>query len=231
MPACPMARLASFHLVRHHRAVDAMRHLATGRRLLRDVPGLAFWRLLGTGRGRDTGPSADLRRTGLFAVWEHASDLDRFLAATPRAWQQAAERYDVRLRALGGHGAWRGVAVLDGLERGDPGGPVAVVTRADVRVAAWRRFRAAGPGVSGELQAADGLLAVAGVGELPVGRLGTFSMWRDAAAVETFAASPRHAAVVARTRAVRWYGEELFARFEPSGASGSWDGRDPLADL
>jgi heme-degrading monooxygenase HmoA len=223
-----MARLASFHLVRHHRAIDAMTHLARARRLLRQVPGLTFWRVLGTGRGADTGPSADLRRTALFAVWDSAADLDRFMAATPRAWAQAAERYDVRLRAIGGHGTWRGVAVLAGLERGDDAGPIAVVTRADVRAAAWRRFRAVGPVVSRALQDTPGLLAVAGVGELPVGRLGTFSVWRDVEALTAFARSPHHADVVRRTRAERWYGEELFARFEPFGASGSWDGRDPL---
>jgi len=223
-----MARLASFHLVRHHRAVDAVTHLATARRLLRRVPGLAFSRVLGTGRGRDTGPSADLRRTGLFAVWDAEADLDRFLAASPRAWAQAAERYDVRLRGIGGHGTWRGVAVLRGLEPGDDRGPIAVVTRADVRAAAWRRFRAVGPGVSQELQEATGLLAVAGVGELPIGRLGTFSLWTGIDALTAFARSPRHADVVQRTRAERWYGEELFARFEPFGASGTWDGRDPL---
>jgi heme-degrading monooxygenase HmoA len=228
MPACRMARLASFHLVRHHRAIDAMTHLATARRLLRGVPGLTFWRVLGTGRGADTGPSADLRRTALFAVWDSAADLERFLAATPRAWAQAAERYDVRLRGIGGHGTWRGVAVLAGLEQGDDTGPIAVVTRADVRAAAWRRFRAAGPAVSRALQDAPGLLAVAGVGEVPVGRLGTFSVWRDVAAVTAFAQSPHHADVVRRTRAERWYGEELFARFQPFGASGTWDGRDPL---
>ncbi len=223
-----MARLASFHLVRHHRAVDAMAHLATARRRLRRVPGLAFSRVLGTGRGADTGPSADLRRTGLFAVWDSEADLDRFLAAAPQAWAQVAERYDVRLRGIGGHGTWRGVAVLAGLEPGDDRGPIAVVTRADVRAAAWRRFRAAGPAVSAELQGAPGLLAVAGVGELPIGRLGTFSLWsrrRCADRLRPFAAARD---VVRRTRAERWYGEELFARFEPFGASGTWDGRDPL---
>jgi hypothetical protein len=224
-----MTRLASFHLVRHHRAVGAMTHLATARRLLRAVPGLAFWRVLGTGRGADTGPSADLHRTGLFAVWDDAADLDCFLAATPRAWAHAAERYDVRLRAIGGHGSWRGVTVLEGLERGDEGGPIAVVTRADVRAAAWRRFRASGPAVSAELRRAPGLLAVAGIGELPVGRLGTFSLWSGTAAMIAFSRAPHHADVVRRTRAERWYGEELFARFEPFGASGTWDGRDPLA--
>jgi hypothetical protein len=224
-----MAHVASFHLVRHHRAVDAMAHLATARPSLRRVPGLRFSRLLGTGRGADTGPSADLLRTGLFAVWESAAELDDFLAAPLPAWEQAAERYHVRLRGLGGHGSWRGVDVLTGLEAGDDRGPIAVVTRADIRPHAWRRFAAAAPAISAALAEASGLLAVAGVGELPVGRLGTFSLWADAAAMQAFAASPRHADVVRRTREEGWFGEELFARFEPFGSSGSWDGRDPLA--
>jgi hypothetical protein len=224
-----VARLASFHLVRHATVRAAMAHLTTGRRAMARTPGVAFWRMLGTGRGSDTGPSADLRRTALFAVWDSDAALDRFLAAPPVAWDVDVEQYDVRLRALGGHGAWRGFRVLDGLAGGDDRGPVAVLTRADVRVRSWRRFRAAGPDVSAELQGAAGLLAVAGVGELPVGRLGTFSIWSGLDAMAAFAASPRHADVVRRTRREAWYGEELFARFEPFGSSGTWDGRDPLA--
>ncbi len=224
-----MARLASFHLVRHATIRSAMTHLATGRRTLARTPGLVFWRLLGTGRGSDTTPSADLRRTALFAVWDGESSLDRFLGEPPAMWRRAVERYDVRLRGLGGHGAWRGVAVLDGLAAGDDRGPIAVLTRADVRLGAWYRFRAAGRSVSAELQRAAGLLAVAGVGELPVGRLGTFSVWSGRDAVAAFANSPHHADVIRRTRREGWYSEELFARFEPYGSSGTWDGGDPLA--
>jgi len=233
-----MARVASFHLVRERRAVHAMVHLATDRRRLAATPGLAFWRLLGTGRGDDTGPSADLHRNALFAVWEDEADLDAFLTGSAIAgrWADAEESWNVRLRGLSGHGSWAGVDVLDGLVAGSGDGPVAVVTRADVRLRAWPAFRRAGRRVSDEVRTAGGLLAVVGVGEAPVGRLGTFSLWRSASSIDEFAgragasAPAGHVEAVRRTRAERWYVEELFARFEPYASSGSWGGRDPLHD-
>lgn len=220
-----MARVASFSVVRHGRAITALRRLGTDR--VRRPDGLEFRRLLGTGRGADTGPSADLRRTAMFAVWADEASLERYLA-TVQDRSGVLERYDVRLRGVGGHGTWRGVDVLADLVPGSNAGPLAVLTRADVHLRSWRPFRAAGPAVSAELGAADGLLAVLGVGELPVGRLGTFSLWTGLAAMRAFDGSPRHREVVRRTRSERWYGEELFARFEPYGSSGTWDGRDPL---
>ena len=225
-----MARIASFHLVRSRHAVVALAHLGADRARLRRVAGLELCRVLGTGRGSDTGPSADLRRTALFAVWRDEGDLDAFLtdSSIARRWSGADEQWHVRLRGLGGHGSWRGTDVLDGLERGSDAGPIAVVTRADVHVRAWRDFRAAGRPVSVEVQRAPGLLAVAGIGELPVGRLGTFSVWRGLDAIAAFAGQSQHRDVVRRTRDEHWYGEELFARFEPYASSGTWDGRDPL---
>ncbi|CAN5486635.1 hypothetical protein BH23ACT3_BH23ACT3_23720 [soil metagenome] len=229
-----MARVASFHLVRERpwRSAAAMARLGTDRLRLSRVEGLVFWRLLGTGRGDDTGPSADPRRTALFAVWDDEAALDRFLAGSrvARRWERAEEVWHVRLRGAGGHGTWRGVDPLAGLVEGATDGPLATITRADVHRRSWRAFRAAGPAVSDELRSADGLLAVVGIGEAPVGRLGTFSLWRSLADVRHFAVGmPHHREVVRRTRAEHWYGEELFARFEPYASSGSWGGRDPLA--
>jgi heme-degrading monooxygenase HmoA len=195
------------------------------------VEGLRFWRLLGTGTGSSTGPGADLRRTALFAVWDDDAALEAFSEQMAASWAGASEIWHVRLRGAGGHGSWRGFDVLGAIGPADAGeGPVAVVTRASVRPGAWRRFRAASPDVDAELAGADGLLAVVAVGEAPIGRLGTFSLWRDLASVRAFSDRPRHRTVVRRTRAERWYGEELFARFVPYASSGSWDGRDPLAD-
>jgi heme-degrading monooxygenase HmoA len=229
-----MARVASFHLVRERpwRSALAMARLGTDRLRLARVEGLVFWRLLGTGRGDDTGPSADPRRTALFAVWDDEAALDGFLAGSPVAqrWERAEEAWHVRLRGAGGHGTWRGVDPLAGLVEGATDGPLAIITRADVHRRSWRAFRAAGPAVSEELRTADGLLAVVGIGEAPVGRLGTFSLWRSLADVRHFAVGmPHHREVVRRTRDENWYGEELFARFEPYASSGSWGGADPLA--
>jgi hypothetical protein len=227
-------RIASFHLVRERpwRAPLAMARLGSDRLRLPRVDGLEFWRLMGTGRGDDTAPSADLRRTALFAVWRDEAALEAFLARSTIAarWAEAEEAWHVRLRGVGGHGTWRGVDVLAGLEPGSTEGPLAFVTRADVRLRSWRAFSAAGRPVSDEVRGAEGLLAVVGIGEAPVGRLGTFSLWRDLAAARSFAVGlPGHREVVRRTRAEAWYGEELFARFEPYASTGSWNGRDPLA--
>ncbi len=208
-----------------------MLRLGTDRRRLDHVPGLVFWRLLGTGRGDDTGPGADLARTALFAVWEDEAALDRFMTDgfAARRWASAEETWHVRLRTLGGHGRWRGVDPLTGLEPGVGEGPIAIITRADVRWRAWRRFGAAGRSVDTELHTADGLIAVVGIGEAPLGRLATFSLWESLAAARQFAYSmPDHVEVVRRTRSEGWYSEELFARFEPFGSTGTWDGRDPL---
>jgi hypothetical protein len=244
-----MDRIASFHLVRESalRAPVAMARLGTDRFRLARVPGLVFWRLLGTGRGSDTGPGVDPRRTALFAVWEDDAALEAFLArsAVGRRWSKigpaldshpgahtgahTSEVWHVRLRLLGGHGTWRGTDPLEGLVPGAATGPIAVVTRADVRPSVWREFGRAGRVVDDELHRADGLIDVVGIGEAPVGRLATFSLWESIEAARRFAYSmPDHVEVVRRTRAEQWYSEELFARFEPYGSSGSWNGQDPL---
>lgn len=228
--------VASFHLARFPGPAAPMVRVPFDRRALRQVDGARIAKLLGTGKGTQMAASADLRRWAIFAVWDGPADLDRFRSRHPlsRRWDRSAvERYDVTLEPLGAHGSWDGVDPLDGARSrarlDDVDGPVAVLTRAAVRWTKVPAFLRAVPGVAVTPGTTDGLLATAGIGELPIGRQATFSLWRDAEAVRAFAyRAPAHADVIRRTREEGWYGEEWFARFRPSQSSGTWDGSDPL---
>lgn len=214
-----------------------MRYMAFDRPVLGSTPGLVFWRLLGSGRGTSTSMGADLRRWALLAVWRDERDLDRFLSDSPVAarWRsEARESWQVRLAPVASRGRWNGVDPFGPLPAStpgiDPGAPVAVLTRASIRPSRLVAFYRSVPGVDRLLAEQDGCLASVGVGEWPLARQGTFSLWRDAAAVRAFAHQGRaHRRVIGRTRAEHWYSEELFARFSPYASEGTWNGADPLA--
>ena len=130
---------------------------------------------------------------------------------SPRAGASSApSRWSVRLAPL--HCARRagaaGNPVPAASRAATPPGPVAILTRATIRPRRLRRLlpgdRAAGASTS---PGAPGLLASVGIGEWPVARQATFSLWRsleDARDVRLPAPrAPRRSC--ARTRAERWY--------------------------
>lgn len=205
-----------FHFEGWRRRWWAFRQMATGERLLRGVGGLRFARLMGTGR-RFAGVRPDWGRYALVCAWDSERHADDFLRASPfmdlyRA--RAARLQTTHLRTLRAQGSWDGEAPFGDGTAEPAGGAVAVLTRATLdprrQLAFWRHANAAEPEVSG----AEGLRWALGMGELPVLRSGTFSVWESAEAIAGFLRkSPAHRAAMVTRREQAWYREELFARF------------------
>ncbi len=205
------------------------------RPVLARTPGLRAFRLLGTGAGDQMAFSADLRRWALLAFWRSDDDLDAFLVGSeiPQRWDDlAAERYDLRLATARAHGSWGRTRF--NIDRAAPlprDEPVVILTRAAIRARHLARFWSAAPRPSADAVSHPENVVSIGVGDVPVFRQATLSLWRSLAGAQDFAYRQRgHREVIDRTRAEDWYSSELFARFVPLSSSGSWDGRDPLAE-
>jgi hypothetical protein len=223
--------------------------MAFDRGLLRRVPGLRFSRLLGTGHGRTfTLRDADPHRWALLAVWSSPLDARTFARSrTARGWARLAEEHwRLDLRPVRARGRWSGrepfgrpeppapviphpTAATDTPHIPDASGQVVALTRARLAPLRAPFFWRAVPAVAAELAGSEGLRFAVGFGEAPLGYQGTLSGWDSAAALRAFAyRRPAHAAAVRRTAELRWYAEELFARFAVLGSHGTVDGRDPL---
>jgi hypothetical protein len=215
---------------------SAVGRMGLDRLHLRGAPGLRFAKLLGTGDGRTfTLRDADPWHWGLLAVWDDAGAADRFAGATThRRWNAISdERLDVRLSPLASRGRWAGQEPFGpaGVLGPPEPGPVASITRARLRLSRAFSFWRAVPPVSADLAAVPGLKLAIGIGESPIGLQGTFSLWESNAALNDFAhRRPAHVEVIRRTGPERWYAEELFARFRVLSVSGTFAGREPLAD-
>ncbi|MCW2609175.1 MAG: putative spheroidene monooxygenase [Cryptosporangiaceae bacterium] len=235
MPAPAVPALVTLHLWRvpGRRVPGAVARMATHRSRLRRTAGLTFGKLLGTGHGRTFTPrDADPYRWGLLACWAsraHADDFER--SGAVRSWRRAAdEEWRVELRPLASRGRWAGKAPF-----GDPAptawdGPVAALTRARIAPRKAATFWRAVPPVAADLRTHAGLLAAVGVGEAPVGLQGTFSVWRSAEHLTSYAyRGNAHVDAIRQTGRERWYAEELFARFAVLRSAGTYGGRDPVA--
>jgi quinol monooxygenase YgiN len=195
-------------------------------RPLRGVRGLRLAKVLGSGRDGGFGLRPSPSILGLFCVLDDDAAADALAApgGALQAWRdRAAACFSVRLRAYSCRGSWSGVR-LEASAPPPSAGPVAALTRASIRPSRAAAFWRMEPAAERSLHEADGCLLAAGVGEAPLLRQATFSVWRDVAAMDAYARHGAHRAAIEASARGGFFSESMFVRFVPYDAQGTWRG-------
>lgn len=213
--------------------LDGFIHLAFGRYALRNEPGITFFKTLGSGRDAGFGLTPSASHQGLFAAFADEAAADHFLEGSRTIHFlrfNSDEVATIKLRAYSSRGAWAGVEPLRITAERPAVGPVASLTRASIRMSTAMQFWRHAPPSELSLKGAEGCLLSAGLGEAPLFRQATFTVWDSERSMSAFARLGAHADAIRDAQQRGLFTESLFARFVPYQMTGTWLGRD-LAQL
>jgi spheroidene monooxygenase len=192
------------------------------------APGLTFKKVLGSGKNGGFGLKPSPSHQALFCVFRDEDAADDFIArsavlANYRA--HAREFFTVKLKAFSSRGAWSHVAPFSLEARAPVGEPVAALTRASIRPSVAKQFWQRAPAAERSLHQASGCLLAMGVGEAPLLRQATFTIWESIGAMDAYARTGAHMEAIRAATAGNFFSESMFARFVPFDAAGVWQGR------
>jgi len=198
-----------------------------GRRAVRSLPGIRFAKVLGSGHDGGFGLRPSASRQGLLCLFDDAASATRFVetSALVEAYRRHAREFlSVRLRAFSSRGSWDGqrfaVTAAAPLH-----GPIAGLTRASIRPSVAVQFWRKAPPAERSLDIAEGCLLAAGLGEAPVLRQATFTIWDSLAAMDAYARSGAHLDAIRAAHQGDYFSESMFVRFVPEALQGCWKGR------
>lgn len=208
----------------------AFTQMQLGHNKLKNVAGLTFYKLLGSGAENGFSVVPNFGTYVLVCVWESEADAETFFRENfffKEYQQRSLEQLTVYLNSAEAHGFWDGKQPFDKNAELAQDKPVVVLTRASIR---WRKlwsFWSRVGSVSQSLENYDGLVLSIGVGEWPLIQQATISIWKTQKEMLDYAyKNPKHREVVQLTRKLKWYKEELFARFVPYKFVGTWNGNN-----
>lgn len=190
------------------------------------VSGLVFHKRLGSGAGGGFTLAPSFSHQGFFASFETDKDAEAFLASRYVDFyrDRAVQFFAATLSPYSVRGQWSGTCPLSITCEAPEQGPIAALTRGSVRAqAAWRFWRYA-PRAQASLGQARGCLLAAGLGEAPLLRQATFSIWDSHAAMNAYARTGAHGAAIKATQDYGFFSESLFARFIVRKVEGAWNG-------
>ena len=198
-------------------------------------PGLVFQKVLGSGEQGGFGLKPGLNFQGLFSAFDNLQSANDFVEHAPqvKAYQDRAEECFVAvLNPVSARGQWSGFELqAEPTHEETPHAAtidepvVASLTRASIRTFKARQFWAQSPDAERDLEQANGCLLAVGLGEAPLLRQATFSLWKNQAAMDAYARSGAHQRAIQAAYGQRFFSESMFVRFRPLRLEGQWQGQ------
>jgi hypothetical protein len=185
-----------------------------GRFALRRCPGLRFAKVLGSGHEGGFGLRPSLTRQGLFCVFAGHQAANAFLNSS---WLSRMEPHVktcrwLKLEAYSSRGQWSGHEIR--ASAAPPvDEPVVSLTRASIRWSQTLRFWRMAPPAEKSLAQAGGCRLSVGLGEAPVVRQATLSVWDSVAAMNAYARSGAHQQAIRAAYDGRHFSESMFVRW------------------
>ena len=184
----------------------------------KNINGLSFFKPLGTGSGNGFSIKPDFTTFGFIAVFSSEKLANEFLKTDViKEYTKTTISYShILMHTVKSHGQWSKQNPFETSIEFNKTKPLAVITRATIKPKLAYQFWKNVPAVSKSMDKYKELIFSKGIGEFPLLMQATFSLWTNAEAMMNYAyKNPKHAEMVKKTRALNWYSEELFARFQP----------------
>ena len=216
--------------LRQHQGWGWLR-LVAGASPYKDVPGLTTVKVMGSGHGGGFSLRPSATHQGLICTFSHLDLALKFLSSSlVQAYRdRARECWAGVLSVQSARGHWDKQAWQTSSEAAlgssEARGPFAVLTRASILPTKAMAFWRYAPAAQADLNKAAGCLLAMGLGEAPLVRQCTFSLWQDTAAMLQYAHQGAHQTASAAAYKHQFFSESLFVRMQVLHMAGVWQGR------
>jgi spheroidene monooxygenase len=221
--------LADF--VRQHQGWGWMR-LVAGATPYKNVPGLTMVKVMGSGHGGGFSLRPSATHQGLICTFTQLDLALEFLQSPAVLAYRSRARECwagvLSVQSARGHWdkqAWQASSAQAMGVHAQAQGPFAVLTRASIMPTKAMAFWRYAPAAQAELNQAPGCLLAMGLGEAPVLRQCTFSLWKDTESMVHYAHQGAHMRAIAAAQKHGFFTESMFVRMQVLHMRGLWGGR------
>jgi spheroidene monooxygenase len=201
-------------------------HLAFKRFFMRNIEGLLFFKVLGSGSNAGFGVSPSFIHQGLLCHFESEDNAEKFICSNDIVnyyKSKSDEFFLTKLQTYSSRGSWAGKKMKEVVT--EPfSGPIASLTRASIKISKAIKFWSLAPETEVSLNNSDGCILAVGLGEAPLLRQATFTIWKDSQYLDLFARQGSHLDAIHLAYKKKYFAESMFIRFKTESMQGTWRG-------